>query len=627
MLPKISLCIICGNEEPYIERFLTSFASAFDELCIVRAVGNQIHDKTIGMAKEWCTKNGKEVKAGEYFNEDWNPSYIGAELNEDVPATWPHVDNFAAARNRAWDLATGDYQLWGDCDDILVPGSAEVLRKHAEEGKYDQFFFRYSIPSMNEANFRERMFKAGIARWGGPVHENCHIQGHRFPGRNFTAVNDENVIYSHEPDATLKKPSRRNLRIVGYYLRFLSTYAYEMHRESFYQWGAFKDKKDGEAAIKWAEVAHYADTHGELRMQILNNLTALYEDKDLDHALELAYQAVRISPLRRETWGRVAELQMKAEMPTKAREATALMKSLPKPDPSGWPRTERYYGWEGLTLRTRTVRATGQEKAARAEEDSAFQQNGARFSLLHATRGRPDQALATRDFFFRAALNPLGIEHIFAIDEDDTESLEKLKHYRHVIVKEPNGCVKAWNLAAADSTGSVLVQLSDDWVPCIHWDELCWLALQEEAQKKKHPAQNAYFNRENSLAPFMGEKVPLKNIPLVLAIHDGYRTDDLLCMAIMTRARYEDQNKEMFSAEYFGVYSDNEFSVRAYQDGIVVKAKHINFVHRHPCWEGKKLEEMDATYQRQNARERYIEGEAIFNRRNPKKTHDPKPDA
>jgi len=104
---------------------------------------------------------------------------------------------------------------------------------------------------------------------------------------------------------------------------------------------------------------------------------------------------------------------------------------------------------------------------------------------------------------------------------------------------------------------------------------------------------------------------------MVLHISDGHRTDSLMCMAILTRKRYEDQGGEMFSPEYFGVFSDNEFSFRAYRDGVVVNGSRIHFQHQHPIFEGKPPEQWDATHARQNAPERYAEGEAIFRRRNP----------
>ena len=51
-------------------------------------------------------------------------------------------------------------------------------------------------------------------------------------------------------------------------------------------------------------------------------------------------------------------------------------------------------------------------------------------------------------------------------------------------------------------------------------------------------------------------------------------------------------------------------------DGVVVEARHLTFVHKHPVFDGKPVEEWDETHKRQNAPERYAEGEAIFRRRN-----------
>ena len=287
--------------------------------------------------------------------------------------------------------------------------------------------------------------------------------------------------------------------------------------------------------------------------------------------------------------------------------ATEFLQSLPKPKSGGYQLGERYYGWEGSHLRARALRASGNEAGARRHEEAIFNECGKRFSLLHATRGRPAKALETRNLWFKAAFVALGVEHIFAIDEDDTESLEALKDYRHVIVKNPRGCVKAWNAAAAESNGCVLLQLSDDWTPCHDWDALIWEAFEGQITSDK-------------LKPV--KDVTPKDIaetPLVLAIHDGHRTDSLLCMAILTRARYLEQSEEtnfpcLFHPDYFGVFSDNEFTARAYDDGVVVQAQHIVFSHDHPVYEKEKW---DATYRAQNDPARYAEGLAIFNRRNP----------
>lgn len=577
-MSKISLCCITGNEEVHVERFLDSFAPAFDELCLVRAVGSLPHDATLSVAKRWCERNKKEIKLGTYENSP-------------ACADWPHVDDFAAARNMAWGMATGQWQFWADLDDVLAEG-ADMIRLGATLEHYSQYYFKYQIGA--ESNFRERMFRVGQSRWSQPLHENCLLTA----PASLRGCYEPKVVFSHAPEKGKVRDPMRNTRIMRHHVQYLTGFAYGLHQEAFYRWCEHRKPEDYDEAIRWAEIAKVAGIAPETRLQLALNLSELIGVDDPRAALDIVWGAIRQAPNVRDGWGRAAELELAVgEDLSRAALASEIMQVMPKPKDSGFPRNDRFYGHEGLTLRTRTLRACGREELARRSEAKVFEANGARFSLLHATRGRPEQALKTRDLFIKAAFAPLGVEHIFAIDADDAESIAALRHYRHVIVDQPNGCVKAWNCAAADSTGQVLVQLSDDWEPCVNWDELCWLMLADEAAKK--PCK-------------VGE------LPAVLAVDDGTRRDALLCMAILTRARYEQQGREMFSPEYFGVFSDNEFTVRAYDAGVVIQARHIIFKHNHPIFAGLPPEQWDETHRRQNAPERYAQGVEVFNRRNPR---------
>jgi hypothetical protein len=88
-------------------------------------------------------------------------------------------------------------------------------------------------------------------------------------------------------------------------------------------------------------------------------------------------------------------------------------------------------------------------------------------------------------------------------------------------------------------------------------------------------------------------------------------------MDIMSRDRWVKQGREMFSPEYESMYSDNEFSVRAFADGVVIDARdRITFTHLHPAF-GNAAN--DATYAHTNAPERYARGLETFKRRNPSK--------
>ncbi len=92
----ISLCVISGNCQNHVIRFLDSFKDVFDELCMVRAIGYQELDRTIDLTSAWCEKNKKVFQFREYKNSlgHWD---------------WPHIDNFGAARRMSFELATNDF--------------------------------------------------------------------------------------------------------------------------------------------------------------------------------------------------------------------------------------------------------------------------------------------------------------------------------------------------------------------------------------------------------------------------------------------------------------------------------------------------------------------------------------
>lgn len=209
-----------------------------------------------------------------------------------------------------------------------------------------------------------------------------------------------------------------------------------------------------------------------------------------------------------------------------------------------------------------------------------------KISLLHATRGRPEQAIKARQVWLDMAKHSGRIEHIFAMDFDDEPSIKALSGLFHRIVPtKGGGCVAAWNLAAEASSGDVLVQLSDDWTPIQGWDE-------------------EFVNRLRDVSQ-----------PAVLRPSDGHRRDDLLCMAILTRARLKQQGEFLHSG-YFGIYSDDEYSFRAYQDGVVIDARDMVLLHDHPNYNPDV--EMDETYINQNSSERDKHGRKVFLHRNPR---------
>jgi len=180
---RLSLCVITGNESAIIQRFLDSFAPAFDELSIVRAIGSAEPDDTIDRALAWCQARGIPCLFSEYRNG------TGAE-------TWPHVDDFAAARHQSFAQATGDWLFWADIDDLLTDAAA-LRTVLGEPTTGDLARFPYDVVGTGKRPARERAirrtsYQAGN-RWQFPVHENLLVR----PGTTITT--HASPVWVHQP--------------------------------------------------------------------------------------------------------------------------------------------------------------------------------------------------------------------------------------------------------------------------------------------------------------------------------------------------------------------------------------------------------------------------------------------
>jgi predicted O-methyltransferase YrrM len=295
---------------------------------------------------------------------------------------------------------------------------------------------------------------------------------------------------------------------------------------------------------------------------------------------QMMLQALATDPSRREAYGELALCKIGFGKPEHALGLTKAMLSISQPSTDVWNRRGKYYGYLGKQLHGMSLRACGRYGEADVLESNHFILNGARISLIHATRGRVKQAVEARRKWFARAANPDAIEHIFALDADD-ETAMFLTVHNHVMLSGIGGNVAGWNAAATKAKGDVLVQMSDDWNPPMHWDKLILDAIGDTSQ------------------------------PAVLAVSDGGRNDGLLCMAIMTRARYKQQGW-MFHPDFFSVYSDNWFTDCARRDGVIIDCRDsITFEHLHPAF-GKA--EVDATYMRGNSEPAYRKGIVHYDR-------------
>lgn len=561
--PKISLCAIAGNVDRYIVRFLEAFAPLVDEIVLVRAIGNQQPDKTFTLAMQ-ANIGTTDLVLKSYYNS--------------IDHDWPHVDNFAAARNHSFALATSPWIIWADTDDLISPesiaGIKAILAKYGE--KADWVRMPYEIPILNIPLFRERIVRAGKCHWISPVHECLIASDPTIPLREIRLEDCEIVHapFAEAPGMATKTnaSSARNIRILESIpeASLTTSHRYHLFSELF---GAGRMKESAAAGAAFIKLPEAGKTE---KYEVLITLAA--HSQSPEYAKTLLHLAYGTDPSRREALVELANMACASGDIYAAAAFHRAASSLPFPPNAPWSTQRKFYGWLGMQIGTQIDRMLGAFIRADTIEFNHFQKNGGKISLLHATRGRPVKAAATRREWLNSAKNADAIEHIFAIDAEDLES-EPLQIFRHVVVEESNaGSVAAWNLAASVATGGILVQVSDDFHPPLHWD-VALLARLPDSTKSA-----------------------------VLAVHDGHRVDSLLCIAILTRARYLSTGY-LFHPGFFSVFSDNHFTRAAALDGVIVDGRDLTFRHDHPAF---STAPSDPTYERQNADEHYAAGQRLY---------------
>ena len=551
-MKKLSLCVIAGNVERYMPRFLEKFKPLADEVIVVRAIGNQEPDGTN------LTASNAGCKVGKYFNKG-----VGH---------WPHVDDFAAARNQAFDMATGDFVMWADTDDILDPAFIPIIREAIENlpDDFDGIEMPYEVPEDGLTVFRERIIRRGAARWESPIHEHLVFK----PGAKVHRLTTAKIL--HMPSGPRSPNNDRNLRILESIPEAERTTSHKFHLfQSLRNCGRIDEASELCASMLRDQSADLGQPE---RYELFVAAGQLAEDQGIRRQMML--QALATDPKRPEAYGELGRCEVAAGRDHEALAWTTAMREIAKSPDRQWNSRVKYHGWLGEWLHGMALRACGRREEADALQRNHFIRSGAKISLLHATRGRPAMAAAAQQKWLNRAANPDAVEHIFGLDANDRTSCF-LNVFQHVYVSGADGPVAAWNACAAKSAGQILVQLSDDWEPPMHWDKLILGAIGDTSA------------------------------PAVLAVSDGHRKDDLLCMAILTRARYKQQGY-LFHPEFFSMHSDNWFSECAFRDGVVIDARdQITFEHLHPAF-GKG--EMDETYARSNDKFHYQAGQGIIRR-------------
>ncbi|HLO04044.1 MAG TPA: glycosyltransferase family 2 protein [Symbiobacteriaceae bacterium] len=152
--PRLSLCMIVKNEERYLQNCLLSVYGVVDEICIVDTGSS---DQTVAIAER-----------------------LGARVEHRV---WR--DDFAWARNESLAMATGDWVLHLDADEVLTPEARVEIPQLIQQGGYNGFLLPIESVLASGATSRSYVLRLFQRRreiyFTGAIHE--HV------GNSLTALN------------------------------------------------------------------------------------------------------------------------------------------------------------------------------------------------------------------------------------------------------------------------------------------------------------------------------------------------------------------------------------------------------------------------------------------------------
>jgi glycosyltransferase involved in cell wall biosynthesis len=269
----ISACMIVRDEEHLLARCLESFGGAFDELNVVDT-GSR--DGTPAVA----TRFGARLKSFTACN------------GEDGK-----IRDFALARNVSLDMATHEWLLWMDADDVLQPGGAERFRAAAARGG----FAALNVSIQWDAHVwtqRRLLRNAPTNRFIGRIHEYPDVRG--------TIEEDREIRVVHLPDKRGKEPSvERNLRIGELEAREDPTNQHNL----FYLGNSLRlAGRHDEAILRYLQ---YLALGGSFRCE--KHLAAhfladcLFRKRQWEDCIDACWRALRIDPRYAETHCLIAD--------------------------------------------------------------------------------------------------------------------------------------------------------------------------------------------------------------------------------------------------------------------------------------------------------------------------------
>lgn len=217
-----------------------------------------------------------------------------------------------------------------------------------------------------------------------------------------------------------------------------------------------------------------------------------------------------------------------------------------------------------------------------------------KISILHPSRGRPLKSGENAIEWLSKIGENVSYELIVSIDNSDSLKNRYYEKYSHgwllnpnaqnrsiIIEGSNNSVVEATNKAAKESTGDILVYLSDDFKCPQDWG----IKVIKEFENENRPL---LVKVDDCLQKF---HIPVLTIPI-------------MNRAIYARLGY------FWHPEYKSMFVDEDLYWTCFKMGAIKMCEHLKFPHEHPA-NGKAAN--DETYIRSAAN--WDQGKAVFEKR------------
>jgi glycosyltransferase involved in cell wall biosynthesis len=269
----ISACMIVRDEERVLARCLESFRPAFDEL-------NIVDTGSVDGTAQVAARFGARLRSFTACN------------GEDG-----RICDFSLARNVSLEMATQEWLLWMDADDVLQPGGADRLR--AATARENLAGLNATIRWDVHTWLQTRLFRKDPRnRFTGRIHEYPVVHG---------LVEDDRAIeVLHLPDKTGKEPSNeRNLRLCELEAREDPANLHNL----FYLGNCLRIAgRNDEAILRYLQYLSLGGAFQSEKYMAAHFLAECYFNmRSWEECIEACYRALRIDPRYAETHCLIAD--------------------------------------------------------------------------------------------------------------------------------------------------------------------------------------------------------------------------------------------------------------------------------------------------------------------------------